>query len=159
MHTDGADRLREHWDQEGCSEANLTTVEQCSRSLEGHTEWRTSMSEEDEEAAEAEADGMSAGTAVSVVISTLLVLTLLCIGAGFLYVYGRSNPGGLAERVALRMERNYKRFGGGGGGSSFNAFENNNDVVESGKQQQLEAANNNSSSSSVNNEVNSTIVF
>ena len=53
------------------------------------------------------------------------------IAGGFLFVYGKRNPGGVAERIAMRMETSYKKFGGelgsgdggaggggGGGGSS-----------------------------------------
>jgi hypothetical protein len=38
-----------------------------------------------------------------------LLLVLACV---FVYLYGRRNPGGLSERIAMRLEANYKRFGG-----------------------------------------------
>ena len=50
-------------------------------------------------------------TVVSAVISTFLVLILLGVASGFVYLYGRNNPGGLAERLASRLEAPYKRFG------------------------------------------------
>ena len=53
----------------------------------------------------------SVSTVVSAVISTLLVFILLGVASGFVYLYGRNNPGGLAERLASRLEAPYKRFG------------------------------------------------
>merc|ERR1712141_28152 len=46
--SDGADRLREHWDQNRCSEPemNVTSLNQCAAAHESdHTEWRNSMVE------------------------------------------------------------------------------------------------------------------
>ena len=48
---------------------------------------------------------------VSAVISTLLVIILLGICSGYLYLYGRRNPGGWAEQLSQRLEAPYKRFG------------------------------------------------
>ena len=56
----------------------------------------------------------SSAVAVSVTISVILIVVLLGLLAAFIYVYGRNNPGGLAERIANRLEANYKRFGGPG---------------------------------------------
>ena len=60
------------------------------------------------------ASSSSSAVAISVTVSVLLVVILLGLFAAFIYVYGRSNPGGLAERIANRLEANYKRFGGPG---------------------------------------------
>ena len=49
---------------------------------------------------------------VSAIISALLLVILLGLGCVFVYLYGRQNPGGLSERIAMRLEANYKRFGG-----------------------------------------------
>ena len=56
----------------------------------------------------------SSAVAISVTISVILVAIFLGLVAAFIFVYGRSNPGGLAERIANRLEANYKRFGGPG---------------------------------------------
>ena len=54
----------------------------------------------------------SSAVAITVTISVVLVVIFLGLVAAFIFVYGRSNPGGLAERIANRLEANYKRFGG-----------------------------------------------
>ena len=83
--SDGADRLREHWDQNRCGEPdmNVTSLDQCSRVQESdHTEWRNSMVKDPEAETEIDASSTSAGSAagiVSAVISTILVLILLLI--------------------------------------------------------------------------------
>ena len=56
----------------------------------------------------------SSAVAISVTISVILIVILLGLVAAFIYVYGRNNPGGFAERIANRLEANYKRFGGPG---------------------------------------------
>ncbi len=66
-----------------------------------------------------ESSSTSPLTVVSGVVSAILLLVLLLLLVGFVYVYGRSNPGGWAERLALRLEANYKRFGGMGGAPDF----------------------------------------
>jgi hypothetical protein len=54
-------------------------------------------------------NGSSPGTVASIVVSTLLMLILLCIAGAFLFIYGKRNPGGMAERIAMRMESSYNR--------------------------------------------------
>ena len=138
--SDGADRLREHWDQNRCGEPemNVTSLDQCSTIQESdHTEWRNSMVNKDSEPeAEAEPSSTSGGNAaaiVSAVISTILVLILLGLCSAYLYVYGRRNPGGWAEQISQRLEAPYKRFGildesNNQGGNEYN----NNNQVEMG---------------------------
>lgn len=74
-----------------------------------HTEWRSSV--DLVSASPTSGTGPRAGVVASIVISILLLVILVAIGIGYVYVYGRSNPGGWAERIALRLESNYKRFG------------------------------------------------
>lgn len=107
--SDGADRLREHWDQNACYINNVSTLAQCAvvKDSADHIEWRHSMVTNDNE----EINESSVSTVVSAVISTLLVFILLGVASGFVYLYGRNNPGGLAERLASRLEAPYKRFG------------------------------------------------
>ena len=114
--SDGADRLREHWESNGCAAKNVSGDGQCGLvESEDHTQWRTSMvksakdlSKETNETPlsepQSESTASEAGSVASVVISTLLVLVLLVIAGGFLFVYGKRNPGGVAERIAMRME-------------------------------------------------------
>lgn len=59
-------------------------------------------------------DGSNVATIISVVVSLILVLILIGLIGAFVFVYGRNNPGGIAERIAMRLEANYKRFGGEG---------------------------------------------
>ncbi len=94
--SDGADRLREHWDENECAYTNITTAEQCSDEL-SHTEWRNSMVQHDRSGSNDSSAG--SGTVVSAVISSILVLILIGVGAVFIYLYGRNNPGGIAERI------------------------------------------------------------
>ena len=58
-----------------------------------------------------ESSGGSTVSIVSAVLSTILVLILLGVISGYLYVYGRRNPGGWAEKLSQRLEAPYKRFG------------------------------------------------
>jgi len=116
--SDGADRLREHWDENRCSEPemNVTSLNQCAAAHESdHTEWRNSMVEPTPEAegehSEASSGNGNTVSIVSAVLSTILVLILLGICSGYLYVYGRRNPGGWAEQLSQRLEAPYKRFG------------------------------------------------
>ena len=53
----------------------------------------------------------TASTVVSAVVSSILVLILVIMATVFIYIYGRRNPGGWAEKIALRLETPYKRFG------------------------------------------------
>lgn len=110
--SDGADRLREHWDTNGCGETNSTGFDQCNAvpsDDQKHTEWRTSMTGESGVPVE---DGGNVATIISVVVSLILVLILIGLVGAFVFMYGRNNPGGIAERIAMRLEANYKRFGG-----------------------------------------------
>lgn len=139
--SDGADRLREHWDQNRCGEPemNVTSLDQCSTIQESdHTEWRNSMVNKDptpetDGDAASSASGGNAAAIVSAVISTILVLILLGLCSAYLYVYGRRNPGGWAEQISQRLEAPYKRFGildesNNQGGNE----NNNNNQVEMG---------------------------
>ena len=86
--------------------------------------------------------GADVGTIISIVVSLILILILMGLLGGFLFIYGRSNPGGVAERIAMRMEANYKRFGGESLDSGGRDVEM--DKSEQEKEQQKQSANNNS---------------
>jgi len=130
--SDGADRLREHWDQNGCSEQNVTKLEQCSNTHESeHIEWRNSMvTNPDTETGNRKTDSDSSITTsiISGIISTILVVILIGLLGAYVYVYGRRNPGGWAERLALRIEAPYNRFLD----ESPESSGNNNNSVEMG---------------------------
>ena len=184
--SDGADRLREHWESNGCAAKNVSGDGQCGLvESEDHTQWRTSMVKNakdlsrqtneaplseplSESTASSSDESQSAGSVASVVISTLLVLVLVFIAGGFLFVYGKRNPGGVAERIAMRMETSYKKFGGeaaggdgggsvsGGGGLQGREFTNvdlenkhvvgeNNNAAASDKETAANSNNNNDS--------------
>jgi len=140
--SDGADRLREHWDQNECAFNNVSKLEQCATMQESdHTEWRNSMVKNEQDSSlssENASSSFSTSVIVSAVISTILFLILLAIGSGYLYIYGRRNPGGWAERMALRLQAPYKRFGL----VEDDIHENNNNVVEMGSSKANENNNN-----------------
>ncbi len=109
--------------------------------------------------AEPSQSATSPGAVASIIVSTLLVLVLIVIASGFLFVYGKRNPGGMAERIAMRMESSYKRFGGenlGGGGAACNLdrlegrdfnsvdLENKHVVAQDDKDNEVNRNNNNS---------------
>jgi hypothetical protein len=77
---------------------------------------------------------------VSAIVSALLVLVLVVLGVVFVYLYGRRNPGGLTERIAMRLEANYKRFGGPG-----------DDQVELEQTKKEQQSNNNNNNNNNNN--------
>merc|ERR1719430_1295169 len=101
--SDGADRLREAWDTNECHLSNSTS---CDMSLAGHTEWRHSSLGSAKQEAEA------TSTIVSVVISSLEVLILICIGVAFIYLYGVYNEGTVVGRHLQRLKQSYQQFGG-----------------------------------------------
>lgn len=142
--SDGADRLREHWDENECASNNVTTLEQCAAVQEEHNEWRNSMVRTAGDNQDNESS-VSGGSIASAVISTILALILVGIGLAYLYVYGKRNPGGWTERLASRLEMPYKRFGNGSGILDEPVNENNNQV-EMGEKR---AANNNNTETSI----------
>ena len=137
-----------------------------------HIEWRNSMVHNGEEGHDSEntpdvhsepeprdASSSSSAVAISVTISIILIVILIGLFAAFLYVYGRNNPGGIAERIANRLEANYKRFGGPG---------DNEDggQVELGSTKGSHYQNNNNNNNNINfqekppqNENNTTVCF
>ena len=160
--SDGADRLREHWDANLCPASNSSSADQCGRTpaapKKGHTEWRTSMGvAEESEPETSDLDGgdqtSTAVVVTSTVVCLVLILILGAIGAGYVWVYGRSNPGGMAERIANRLESNYNRFGGK------NDLDQDDDSfsveMERAAKAKQEAMNNNNNNNNANNNVNS----
>jgi len=104
--SDGADRLREHWDQNECHLVNSSTT--CPATFPGHTQWRTSSLS----GAEQGAQESSPTTIVSITISTILVIVLLGILVAFIYLYGKYNEDSLIGRYVKGLTATYERFGG-----------------------------------------------
>ena len=124
----------------------MSNIDRCARVKDsGHNiEWQHSMVTENPEG---DVPSSNVSTVVSAVISTLLVLILLGVASGYVYIYGRNHPGSWAEKLALRLEAPYKRFGLIEENEEQNN-NNNNNAVEMGQQKVTE-----------NNNTDSTISF
>jgi len=99
--SDGADRLRERWNQNECHITNSTTCD-----AKSHNEWRHSSFE---------AEPLlqtSTSTIVSAVISCVLIIILLIIFVAFVYLYGKYNEDTLVGRHLKRLKQSYEQFGG-----------------------------------------------
>ena len=106
-----------------------------------------------ENSAESIGKSNTASTVVSAVVSSILVLILVIMATVFIYIYGRRNPGGWAEKIALRLETPYKRFG------ILDENENNNDQVEMGRKPLENNNNNNNTSSNNAGNLTTTVAF
>ena len=101
--SDGADRLRQAWNDNICHAANTTTCDN-----EGHTEWRHSTDDGD---GAADALDATTSTVVSAVVSSILAVVLLGLLVGFLYLYGRYNESTAVGRYLKRLQHSYHEFG------------------------------------------------
>ena len=106
-----------------------------------------------ENSAESIGKNDTASTVVSAVVSSILVLILVIMATVFIYIYGRRNPGGWAEKIALRLETPYKRFG------ILDENENSNDQVEMGRKPLENNNNNNNTSSNNAGNLTTTVAF
>ena len=153
----------------------IILVQECDNSgiphnIKKHIEWRNSMIHEGGETENSNNDvysepepssapsSSSTAVAISVTISAILIVILLGLVAAFVFVYGRNNPGGIAERIANRLEANYKRFGGPG--------DNEDGQVELGSTKGSKYQNNNNNNNDINfqekttaNEYNNSVCF
>jgi hypothetical protein len=102
--SDGADRLREHWNSNECHLVNSSTT--CPATSPTRTEWKASSAEPVVGAPP------PTSTIVSAVISSLLVVVLLAILAAFLFLYGRYNEDSTVGRHLKRLTATYEQFGG-----------------------------------------------
>ncbi|QQP39161.1 Uncharacterized protein FKW44_019956, partial [Caligus rogercresseyi] len=150
--SDGADRLREHWDKNDCAANNISSIAQCSNLDPVHIEWRTSDEPESQKSTSSSTSLSTGAIAASIVISVICVLLLLGLALGFVYLYGLAHPGGLAARFAYSMQRKYKQFDND---KSLTEKENQpkNEIMEK-EFKTIENNNNNNSSS----EDNSTVI-
>lgn len=154
--SDGADRLREHWDQNQCGAYNASAIDQCThvefgrrKNVHGGHGAVDGVPQHTANEVSPVTSSTSSTTVVSAVVSTVLVLVLLTLVGVFAYMYGRSNPGGLAERFAMRVDSSYKRFGDGRLGDDAHAgaveMENANGGVGRDDASQLKEMRNNNS--------------
>merc|ERR1711874_104421 len=103
--SDGADRLREHWNYQECHLTNTTTCSKDQSGQSGHTEWRTSSLSYSSE-------GLQTSTLVSAVVSSVCVLLLVILFIIFIYLYGKYNQETTIGRYIKTMQESYQQFGG-----------------------------------------------
>jgi hypothetical protein len=118
--SDGSDRLRQRWNDHSCHLENTTTCEAersgasggVAADVGGHMEWRHSTEPESVEPEPISGKAViTSGSTVSTVISILLVIVLICILAGFLFVYGRYNESTMVGRYVKSIRSSYEQFG------------------------------------------------
>ncbi|XP_040563812.1 plexin domain-containing protein 1 [Lepeophtheirus salmonis] len=133
--SDGADRLREHWDLNECAANNISSVDKCIIDPQ-HIEWRTSVPNENAPKNVSlteipKASPLTTGAiTMSVIISVVCVLLLLTLGLGFVYLYGLGHPGGIAARVSYTLQQKYKRFDNEKGGLNKEEKSMPNEIIE-----------------------------
>ena len=98
--SDGADRLRQTWDDNECQVSNTTSC------TEGHTEWRHSS-----DGSGSEKSTSSSSVVVSAVVSSLMVIILIFILIAFLYLYGKYNENSVIGRQLIVLRSSYNQFG------------------------------------------------
>ena len=103
--SDGADRLREHWNNQECHLTNTTTCSKDQSGQSGHTEWRTSS-------LSYSSAGLQTSTLVSAVVSSVCVLLLVILFIIFIYLYGKYNQETTIGRYIKTMQESYQQFGG-----------------------------------------------
>lgn len=122
--SDGADRLREHWNNQECHLTNTTT---CSSDQAGHTEWRTSSLSSSSSA------GLQSSTIVSAVVSSVCVLLLVILFIIFIYLYGKYNQETAIGRYIKTMQESYQQFGDKSKFKSFPSLELGKKISEKAK--------------------------
>ena len=101
--SDGADRLRQTWDDSQCALANTTTCDDVE-------EWSYNTA--------SSSSGLPtdletpASTVVSAVVSSLMVLILIFILLAFLFFYGKFNENTVIGRQVKILKNSYEQFGG-----------------------------------------------
>jgi len=121
--SDGADRLREHWNNNQCHLTNTTT---CSTQQTGHTEWRTSQ-------LTVSSPGLQTSTLVSALVSSVCVLLLIILFIIFIYLYGKYNQETTIGRYIKTMQESYQQFGDKSKFKSFPSLELGKKISEKAK--------------------------
>lgn len=96
--SDGADRLRENWNEAQCHVSNTTT---CDAS---HTEYRTSV-------LSGAATQVQTSTLVSAVVSSICVVILVVLFVAFIYLYAKYNEESSLGRQLKSLQQSYQQFG------------------------------------------------
>jgi len=98
--SDGADRLREDWNQAQCHLTNTTTCDA------GHTEYRTSVLSPGQASVQ-----VQTSTVVSAVVSSVCVVILIVLFFVFIYLYGKYNEESTVGRYLKSIQQSYSQFG------------------------------------------------
>jgi len=96
--SDGADRLRENWNEAQCHLSNTTTCDAA------HTEYRTSV-------LSGAATKVQASTVVSAVVSSICVVILVILFIVFIYLYAKYNEETSLGRQLKSLQQSYQQFG------------------------------------------------
>merc|ERR1712223_170026 len=96
--SDGADRLRENWNEAQCHLSNTTTCDAA------HTEYRTSVRS-------GAATKVQASTVVSAVVSSICVVILVILFIVFIYLYAKYNEETSLGRQLKSLQQSYQQFG------------------------------------------------
>jgi len=103
--SDGADRLRERWNQNQChNSTNSTTCDAGSATSSIHNSMYDPQP--------LLQSSPSTSTIVSITISSILIVILLIIFVAFVYLYGKYNEDTLVGRHLKRLKQSYEQFGG-----------------------------------------------
>jgi len=99
--SDGADRLRENWNNAECHLTNTTT---CTNPA--HTEYRTSVL-----SSSSSLPAVQTSTVVSAVVSSICVIILFVLFILFIYLYGKYNEESTVGRIIKSFQQSYSQFG------------------------------------------------
>lgn len=125
--SDGADRLRERWNEQECHLTNTTTCSADQADTAGHTEWRTSSLSDNS------TEGLQTSTLVSAVVSSVCVLLLVILFITFIYLYGKYNQETAIGRYIKTMQESYQQFGDKSKFKSFPSLELGKKISEKAK--------------------------
>lgn len=96
--SDGADRLRENWNEAQCHLTNTTSCDA------RHTEYRTSV-------LSAASAKVQTSTLVSAVVSSICVVILVVLFLVFIYLYAKYNEESSLGRQLRSLQQSYQQFG------------------------------------------------
>ena len=126
--SDGADRLRERWNENQCHLTNTTT---CHTHNDNHIEWRTSHGSLASSSDKSQA--IQTSTVLSAVVSSVCVLILVILFIIFIYLYGKYNQETAIGRYIKTMQESYHQFGDKSKFKSFPSLELGKKISEKAK--------------------------
>jgi len=100
--SDGADRKREHWNNNECHLSNSTTC-----SADNQNSWTKQSPYNAHPIVQT-----TTSTIVSAVVSSLLIIILIVIFLAFVFLYGKYNEDSVAGRYIKSIKQSYQQFGG-----------------------------------------------